>query len=106
MNLNNCRVIDIRELDKKINHYERLLVYYYSSKNVKNIDRVKNKLNALKNLKKLTYSLELILLRTKLEVIKKIFEISNLEGDKYTDGQILDMILDYCEEEKNKIEQL
>jgi hypothetical protein len=42
----------------------------------------------------------------KLEVIKKIFEISNLEGEKYTDGQILDMILDYCEEEKNKIEQL
>ncbi len=42
----------------------------------------------------------------KLEVIKKIFEISNLEGEKYTDGQILDMILDYCEEEKNKIEKL
>jgi hypothetical protein len=42
----------------------------------------------------------------KLEVINKIIEISNLEGEKYTDGQILDMILDYCEEEKNKIEQL
>lgn len=106
MNLSNYRIIDIKALDKKIDSYQRLLIFLYSSKNVKNIDKVKNKMNALKNLKKLTYSLEPVLLFGKLEAINKIQEIANLDGDEYTDGQCLDMILDYCEKEKAKIEKL